>query len=122
MFDGKGFECIVEQIPGFIEDDIVSHFSDEEKDVVRQRASKIVDDYVGLDSDAILVLASASKVGRFDEYATRLEQHFYEDLCYSPPPARRHPGWPGAVRAWDMLNEIYMELGVERNPVTSVEN
>ena len=122
MFDGKGFECIVEQIPGFIEDDIVSHFSDEEKDVVRQRASKIVDDYVGLDSDAILVLASDSKVGRFDEYATRLELHFDEDLCYSPAPARRHPGWPGAVRAWNMLKEIYHELGVDRNSVEIVEN
>ncbi len=65
----------------------------------KSRATSIVTDYVGLDADALSVLAYAAWQGRFDEFAKKIEKHYQESLSYVHPEARSIAQIPGAVRA-----------------------
>ena len=97
----------------FIDDNIIGKLPEDSRESAKDRATKIVNDYVGQDLNALSVLAYASERGRFDEFAERLEGHYQESLQYVHPEARRIAQVPGAVRAEAFFLDCYNSIGIE---------
>jgi len=97
----------------FIDDGIVSLLPENDRDNARVRATNIVRNYVGRDTDALSVLAYAAERGRFDEFAELLEAHYEESLSRVHPEARKVLGVPGATRATQFFLNCYQSLGIE---------
>lgn len=97
----------------FIEKNIVGNLPENSRDTTRQRATKITNDFEGVDIDALSILAYAAKRGKFDEYAGKLEEHFEENLQYIHPKARRLAKVPGAIRTNNFFVGCYKEMGIE---------
>ena len=92
---------------------ILAHLPEESRQAVKQRAIRIVENFVGQDVNALSVLIYAAERGKFDEYAQRLEEHFRESLQYVHPEARRIAQVPGAVRAEVFFINCYKELVIK---------
>jgi hypothetical protein len=97
----------------FMEENIVGLLPEEIRESSRQRAQKIINNYVGVDRDAISILAYAAERNRFDEFAEKLEKHYKDSLEYVHPEARRIKQIPGAVRACVFFIDCYKELGIK---------
>ena len=55
----------------------------------------------------------AAEIGRFDEFAERLERHYQDSLKYVHPEARR-VAIPGALRAESFILQCYWDMGVSK--------
>jgi len=97
----------------FIECSIVAKLPGDTRDSTKQRATQIVDNYVGRDRDALSVLAYAAERGEFEEYATKLEAHHKKSLQFVHPEARASKQVPGVDRADVFLLECYKKMGVQ---------
>ena len=97
----------------FIEKNIAGKLSLAVRDSAIQRATKIVNNYVGLDLNALSVLAYAAERGKFDEFANKLEEHYKSSLTYVHPEARRVAQIPGAFRAELFFLECYKDMGIK---------
>ena len=92
---------------------VATEFKSLEKNIIKKRAIKIVESFVGRDVDAISVLGYAAERGKFKEYAEKLEQHYEENMKYVHPEARRISQIPGAVRAERFFLNCYHEMGIK---------
>jgi len=97
----------------FIEESILSRLPEDQRDSANQRATKIINDYLGREVDTLSVLAYAAEQGRFEEFATKLEGHYKENLQYVHPSARRLGSIPGARRAEVFFLDCYQALKIK---------
>jgi predicted unusual protein kinase regulating ubiquinone biosynthesis (AarF/ABC1/UbiB family) len=97
----------------FIDDNIVGKLPEDSRESAKDKAIRIVNDYVGQDLNALSVLAYATERGRFDEFVEKLEGHYQESLQYVHPEARRIARVPGAVRAEAFFLNCYKSMGIE---------
>ena len=107
------FEVKKEARTVFIDNNIVARLPKNIREAAKQRATEIVDAYVGQDVNALSVLAYAAERGKFDEFAAKLEAHYSESLKYVHPEARKIAQIPGAVRAERFFLECYQALGIK---------
>jgi len=107
------FEMPEDKRADFIDNVILKHFPEEERDPLRERVKSIAIDFDGRDLDALSVIAYAAEKGRFEEFAGKLESHSEESLRYVHPEARRLTGVPGARRAEQFFLNCYKELEVQ---------
>ena len=96
----------------FIEGSITGKLPEDLRERAKERATEIVNYYVGQEVNALSVLAYAAEQGRFDEFAERLERHYQESLQYVHPSARRIAGVPGVLRAEEFFLGCYQSMGV----------
>ena len=97
----------------FVDDNIVGKLPAAIRKSAKERSTKIVNDYVGQDLNALSVLAYAAERGRFDEFAEKLERHYQKNLNYVHPEARKIASHPGAVRAEEFFLDCYKAMGIK---------
>lgn len=79
---------------------------------VEERITQIADNYLGVDVDALSILAYAAERGTFNEFAGKLEKFYVDNLIMVHPGARRVAQVPGAMKAAAFFMQCYHELGV----------
>ncbi len=109
----KYFMIPKEKRTAFIDDNIVGRLPEVYRESAKERATRIVNDYVGQDMNALSVLVYAVERGRFDEFADKLEEHYNESLKYIHPKIRRLSVVPGARRAEAFFIDCYESMGIE---------
>jgi hypothetical protein len=82
------FQVPQEKRDPFIERNILARFPQEERMAVAERVGKIVENYEGQDINALSVLTYAAEKGVFEEFATRLETYYRENLQFRHPEQR----------------------------------
>ena len=93
--------------------EFVAKLPDGERAEGMRRASTIATNYVCTYMDALSIMSYAAEIGRFNEFAGKLEQHYKESLQYVHPQARRVVIIPGAVRATQFFLNCYNEMGIQ---------
>ena len=106
------FEVPEEMRIKFIDENILGKLPEETRDNTKSRVLRIIENYQGLDSAALSIMAYASERGRFDEFMERLETHYNENLQYLHPEARRLAIMPATRRAQIVFRECCEEMGV----------
>ena len=107
------FELKKEARIGFIEKNIVGKLPERERELAETRVIGIADNYVGVDVNALSILAYAAEQEKFGEFAEKLEKHYNESLSFVHPKARKVARIPGAVRANNFFIQCYEDLGVK---------
>ena len=97
----------------FVDDNIVGKLPAAVRKSAKERSTKIVNDYVGQDLNALSVLAYAAERGRFDEFAEKLERYYQKNLNYVHPEARKIASHPEAVRAEEFFLDCYKAMGIK---------
>ncbi|MCU0642479.1 MAG: hypothetical protein MUF61_02785, partial [archaeon] len=104
----------------FIDENVAAHVPEEKRAEVKDRTLRIVGNYMGCDIDALSILGYAAERGKFEEYATKLEVHYTENLQFVHPQLRIRPNIPGAQRANAFFVNCYHELGVMPAPFKEI--
>ena len=107
------FELSEDYRTRFIDSRIVEKLPRDSRQSAKERATSIVDIYVGRDSDALSILSYAAERGRFDEFAGKLEQQLRENLGFVDPEIRRFAEIPDVGKAQVFFLQCYEELGIQ---------
>ena len=86
---------------------IVIKLPEEERENAKQRVMQIVNNYSGVDANALNILVHAAERGELNEYAARLEIYSYDNLKYVHPENRSKKKEIGVF-----FSRCYNEMGV----------
>ena len=96
----------------YIDTKIVAKLPKDIRALAKDRATVIVDGYIGRDADALSILAYATERGRFGEFAQKLEKHLRENMGFIDPGVRRLAEI-AVVRLSELFFlQCYEELGI----------
>jgi hypothetical protein len=99
----------------YIEDHIIQELPGRTRENAGKRVEQILDNYQGWDGDALVILALAAKVRRFEEFATRLEEHYDSSpsIRFVLPDARKNTRIAGVVKTREFFRDCYKDLDSE---------
>src|SRR3989344_4771089 len=107
------FEIPEDERIDYIDRKIVAKLPGDVKASAKERATLIVNNYIGLDANALSVLAYAAERDRFNEFAGKLEQYYHENIDFIDPEIRLLGGLPIMRRVGIFFIQCYKELGIQ---------
>ena len=102
----------------FTEKNILNHLSAKDKENLEKRVTTIIDNCIGVDRDALSLLAYAAERKKIEGYLTRLEEFYKKELQYVHPDARKLTNVAGAKKAVHFFIGCYEELGIQPQTVS----
>jgi hypothetical protein len=95
-------------------------FLQERQKIVRDRTITIVNNYEKCDVEAVDILTRAAKLGKFNEFAERLESYYQTDLRFVHPVARKLMEYPWAKKAASFFKGCYKDLGISPKEMAKI--
>lgn len=92
----------------------------ERQKIVKERTTKIVDNYDKWALEAFSTLAYAAKKDRFDEFAKRLEDYYEANLRHIHPRVLNLMEYPWAKKAASFFKGCYRDLGTSRKEILKI--